>query len=224
MWGYRFAIHWGRFAWIGCNPRFAVVLRGAMDSYTMRNALVQQGALPSTGVTSHNNYFSLVLGQQFTFSPAWFGSLVLNASALHLTQTRNVQLGFALAFPFTTTRAPSPDLKPMATTSSSPGSPTSRYCGTSKNIRSGMTSTQRHGSHTPRFGVNFIHEPVLSGALTATAETLVTFPQDPTYYLANPEQFPDRLLMPGKPLHRRVTEVSRRMCSALGFTRKILGA
>jgi hypothetical protein len=30
----------------------------------------------------------------------------------------------------------------------------------------------------------------LSGALTGTAETLVTFPQDPTYYLANPAQFP----------------------------------
>src|SRR5208337_1524951 len=40
-------------------------LRAASDSYTMHNALVQQGALPSTGTTSHNNYFSLVLGQQF---------------------------------------------------------------------------------------------------------------------------------------------------------------
>src|SRR5208282_2242014 len=45
------------------------------------------------------------------------------------------------------------------------------------------------GSHAPRFGVNFIHEPVLSGALAATAETVYTFPQDPTYYLANPAQF-----------------------------------
>src|SRR6202795_80790 len=51
-------------------------LRGAMDTYTQHNTLVQQGALPSTGATSHNNYFSLVLGQQYTFSPNWFGSLV----------------------------------------------------------------------------------------------------------------------------------------------------
>ena len=64
-------------------------LRGAIDSYTTHNALVQQGALPSTGVTSHNNYFNAVLGQQFTFSPDWIGSLVLEASGLHLTQTRN---------------------------------------------------------------------------------------------------------------------------------------
>ena len=37
--------------------------------------------------------------------------------------------------------------------------------------------------------MNFIHEPVLSGALTATPETLVTLPEDPTFYLANPAQF-----------------------------------
>ncbi|MBA0088322.1 MAG: carboxypeptidase regulatory-like domain-containing protein, partial [Acidobacteria bacterium Pan2503] len=78
-------------------------LRAATDSYTTHNGLVQQGALPSTGATQHNNYFSFVLGQQTTFSPQWFGSLVLNSSLLHLTQTRNDTLGFALAFPFTTT-------------------------------------------------------------------------------------------------------------------------
>src|SRR5258708_20042289 len=37
--------------------------------------------------------------------------------------------------------------------------------------------------HTLRFGVNSIHEPVLSGALTSNTETLVTFPQNPAYYL-----------------------------------------
>ena len=63
-------------------------LRAAGDTYTTHNALVQQGALPSTGVTSHNNYFNAVVGQQFTFSPEWFGSLVLDSSGLHLTQTR----------------------------------------------------------------------------------------------------------------------------------------
>ena len=44
-------------------------LRGAIDTYTTHNALVQQGALPSTGATSHNNYISTVVGNQFTFSP-----------------------------------------------------------------------------------------------------------------------------------------------------------
>src|SRR5262249_10975246 len=78
-------------------------LRGALDTYTEHNALVQQGALPSTGATSHNNYFSVVLGNQFTFSPDWTAALVLSAGGLHLTQTRDETQGFALAFPFTTT-------------------------------------------------------------------------------------------------------------------------
>src|SRR6201998_4188152 len=64
-------------------------LRGALDTYTHHNALGQQGALPSPGATSHNNYVSVGLGQQYGFSPAWLGSLVLNASGLHLTQARN---------------------------------------------------------------------------------------------------------------------------------------
>jgi len=165
-------------------------LRGAMDSYTMRDALVQQGALPSTGATSHNNYFSLLLGQQFTFSPSWFGSLVLNVSALHLTQTRNVQLGFALAFPFTTTSSAITGFETYGDNQFVTAITNFPVLRNQQKYQVRYDATHVAGSHTPRFGVNFIHEPVLSGALTATAETLVTFPQDPTYYLANPEQFP----------------------------------
>jgi hypothetical protein len=165
-------------------------LRGASDSYTMHNALVQQGALPSTGTTSHNNYFSLVLGQQFTFSPSWFGSLVLNASALHLTQTRNVQLGFALAFPFTTTSSAITGFETYGDNQFVTGITNFPVLRNQQKYQVRYDVTHVAGSHAPRFGVNFIHEPVLSGALTATKETLVTFPQDPAYYLANPAQFP----------------------------------
>ncbi len=165
-------------------------LRAASDSYTMHNALVQQGALPSTGTTSHNNYFSLVLGQQFTFSPSWFGSLVLNASALHLTQTRNVRLGFALAFPFTTTSSTITGFETYGDNQFVTGIANFPVLRNQEKYQVRYDLTHVAGSHAPRFGVNFIHEPVLSGALTGTAETLVTFPQDPTYYLANPAQFP----------------------------------
>lgn len=164
-------------------------LRAASDSYIMDNALVQQGALPSTGTTSHNNYFSLVLGQQFTFSPSWFGSLVLNASALHLTQTRNVQLGFALAFPFTTTSSAITGFETYGDNQFVTGIANFPVLRNQQKYQVRYDLTHAAGSHAPRFGVNFIHEPVLSGALTATAETLVTFAQDPTYYLANPAQF-----------------------------------
>src|SRR6266446_1523143 len=46
-----------------------------------------------------------------------------------------------------------------------------------------------HGRHAPRLGVNFIHEPVLSGALAATAETVLTYSNDPSFYAANPSLF-----------------------------------
>ncbi len=45
----------------------------------------------------------MVVGQQFIFSPTWLGSLTLTASYLHLTEARNSDYGFALAFPFSST-------------------------------------------------------------------------------------------------------------------------
>ncbi|HWY05411.1 MAG TPA: TonB-dependent receptor [Candidatus Acidoferrales bacterium] len=158
-------------------------LRGAMDSYTQHNALVQQGALPSTGATSHNNYFSLVLGQQYTFSPNWIGSLVLNASGLHLTQTRNETQGFALAFPFTTTSSTITGFETFGDNQFVTGIAAFPVLRKQEKYQVRYDVTHIMGRHTARFGVNFIHEPVLSGALTSNAETLVTFPQNPAFYL-----------------------------------------
>src|SRR5580658_6973638 len=75
-------------------------LRTSQDSYLTHNALVEQGTLPSTGLTTHNNYWNVALSNTYAFSPAWLGTFVIGASELHLTQTRNSDLGFALAFPF----------------------------------------------------------------------------------------------------------------------------
>jgi hypothetical protein len=177
-----------RFDWAQ-SERSRWFLRAAVDTYTMRNALVQQGALPSTGTTSHNNYFSIVIGQQFTFSPTWFGSLVLNFSGLHLTQTRNSDLGFALAFPFTTTSSVTTGFETYGDNQFVTGIADFPVLRNQQKYQVRYDVTHVMGSHAPRFGVNFIHEPVLSGALTANAESLITFPQDPTYYLENPAQF-----------------------------------
>lgn len=165
-------------------------LRAAMDSYTTHNALVQQGALPSTGATSHNNYFSAVIGQQFTFSPEWIGSLVLEFSGLHLTQTRNSDFGFALAFPFTTTSSTITGFETFGDNQFVTGIANFPVLRNQQKYQVRYDVAHTIGHHAPRFGVNYIHEPVLSGALTANAETLITFPQDPTYYVANPAQFP----------------------------------
>lgn len=55
------------------SPRSQWFLRAGMDSNVTNNDLVQQGTLPSTGVTSHSNYLNLLLNEQYTFSPAWLG-------------------------------------------------------------------------------------------------------------------------------------------------------
>ena len=59
-----------RFYW-SQSSRSQWFFRGSADSYTTHNALVQQGMLPSTVATTHNNYANFVINNQFTFSPAW---------------------------------------------------------------------------------------------------------------------------------------------------------
>jgi len=158
-------------------------LRGAMDTYTQHNALVQQGALPSTGAASHNNYFSLVLGQQYTFSTNWIGSLVLNVSCLHLTQIRNETQGFALAFPFTTTSSTITGFETYGDNQFVTGIAAFPVLRNQEKYQVRYDVTHVLARHTLRFGVNFIHEPVLGGALTSNAETLVTFPRNPAFYI-----------------------------------------
>lgn len=178
-----------RFDWAQ-SERSRWFLRWGVDTYITRNALVQQGALPSTGVTAHNNYFNGVIGQQEQFSPTWIGSLVLEYSELHLTQTRNSDLGFALAFPFTSTSSVISGFETYGDNQFVTGIADFPVLRNQEKYQLRYDLTHTTGHHTLQFGVNFIHEPVLSGALTGNAETLVTFPQDPTYYLANPAQFP----------------------------------
>ncbi|MGC1618034.1 MAG: TonB-dependent receptor, partial [Candidatus Acidiferrum sp.] len=177
-----------RFDWQQ-SDRSQWFLRFSADSYLTHNALVQQGTLPSTGATTHNNYWSFALGNQFTFSPDWLGSFDFGGSGLHLTQTRNSDLGFALAFPFSSTTATTSGLETFGDNqfvTAITAFPTLRNQ-EKYQVRYDVTHTT--GKHAPRFGINFIHEPVMSGALTANAETLVSFVLDPTDYAADPAQF-----------------------------------
>ena len=164
-------------------------LRASGDSYLTRNAMVQQAALPSTGATSHNNYFNLVVGNQYLFNPYWLGSFVFNASGLHLTATRNSYLGFALDFPFTSTRSTISGLETFGDNQFVTPITAFPVLRNQEKYQFRYDVTHTHGQHSPRLGVNFIHEPVLSGALTATAETVVTYSNDANFYAANPSLF-----------------------------------
>ena len=165
-------------------------LRTSEDSYLTRNNLVQQATLPSTGLTTHNNYWNTVISNTYAFSPTWLGTFVFDASELHLTQARNSTLGFALAFPFSATSLTVSGFETFGDNQFA--TPITFFPSLRNQEKYQFRYDMNHstGDHSFKFGVNFIHEPVLSGAFPGNQETLYTFPEDPSYYVLNPTQFP----------------------------------
>jgi hypothetical protein len=165
-------------------------LRTSEDSYLTHNALVAQATLPSTGLTTHNNYWNTVLSNSYAFNPTWLGTFVFDASLLHLTQTRNSTLGFALAFPFSSTTLTVSGFETYGDNQFA--TPITLFPSLRNQQKYQFRYDVSHvtGDHSFKLGVNFIHEPVLAGAFPGNQETLYSFPNDPTFYLANPEQFP----------------------------------
>jgi Carboxypeptidase regulatory-like domain/TonB dependent receptor len=177
-----------RFDWAQ-SARSQWFLRAGIDNYLTHNAGVQQAALPSTGAEAHNNYMNLIVSNQFTWSPTWVGSFVFSAGGLHLTEARNSNLGFALAFPFTATSATISGLETFGDNQFLTPITAFPILRNQEKYQFRYDVTHTVGAHAFQFGANFIHEPVLDGALASNAETLVTFPNDPTFYLTNPAQF-----------------------------------
>jgi hypothetical protein len=164
-------------------------LRTSEDTYTTHNALVQQGTLPSTGLITHNNYWNVVLSNTYTFNSRWLGNLVLDASLLHLTQTRNSDLGFALAFPFSSTALTISGFETFGDNQFA--TPITLFPDLRNQDRYQFRYDLTHvrSTHALKFGIDFIHEPVLSGAFASTAETLARYVNNPTYYVENPGVF-----------------------------------
>jgi hypothetical protein len=145
--------------------------------------------LPSTGLLTHNNYFSLVLANQYSFTPKLLGRILFNASGLHLTQTRNSDLGFALSFPFSST---SLTVSGFETFGDNQFATPITFFPSERNQEKYQLRydlTQEFARHAINVGVNFIHEPVLGGAFPGNTETLYQLPQNPTYYVNNTAQF-----------------------------------
>src|ERR1019366_801187 len=177
-----------RFDWAE-SPKSQWFLRTSGDSYLTHNALVEQGTLPSTGLTTHNNYWNTVISNAYTFSPTWLGNLVLGASLLHLTQTRNSDLGFALAFPFSSTALTISGFETFGDNQFA--TPITLFPDLRNQDKYQFRYDLSHvaGSHALKFGIDFIHEPVLGGGFASTAETLAQYVNNPTYYVQNPGVF-----------------------------------
>jgi hypothetical protein len=164
-------------------------LRVSQDSYLTHNALVQQATLPSTGLTTHNNYWNVALSNTYAFNSTWLGNLVLDASLLHLTQTRNSDLGFALAFPFSSTALTVSGFETFGDNQFATPITLFPDLRNQDKYQARYDVTHATGDHSVRVGVNFIHEPVLSGAFASTAETLAQYVNNPTFYVQNPMVF-----------------------------------
>jgi len=177
-----------RFDWAQ-SERSQWFLRAAVDRYTTDNDLVQQATLPSTGATSRANYMNLLLNQHFSFGPTWLGSFTVEASALHHTETRNTDLGFALAFPFSSTASTISGFETFGDNQFVTPITAFPVLRNQEKYQFRYDLSHPTGHHAPRFGINLIHEPVLSGALSGNAETLIQFPSNPDFYVANPSQF-----------------------------------
>src|SRR5271169_4134875 len=164
-------------------------LRVSSDSYITHNALVQQATLPSTGLLTHNNYWNVAFSNSYTFSSTWLGNLVLDASLLHLTQTRNSDLGFAIQFPFSVTALTVSGFETFGDNQFA--TPITLFPDLRNQDKYQVRYDLSHvvGSHALKFGVDFIHVPVLSGAFASTAETLAQYLNNPTYYVQNPGVF-----------------------------------
>jgi outer membrane receptor protein involved in Fe transport len=164
-------------------------LRLALDRYSTGNDLVQQATLPSTGVTSRAHYFNLALNQQYAFSPTWLGSFTFGASTLQNTETRNQQLGFALAFPFSSTYRTISGFETFGDNQFVTPITAFPVARSQDKYQFRYDLSHSTGQHAPRAGLSFIHEPVLSGALSGNAETLISYPGNPDFYAQNPGQF-----------------------------------
>jgi hypothetical protein len=161
-------------------------LRDSVDNYTTHNALVQQATLPSTGLLAHNSYLSMVVGNDYAFTQNVLGKFVFNAGGLHLTQARNSNLGFALAFPFSSTAATISGFETFGDNQFATPITFFPAVRNQEKYQLRYDLSYARSRHTLQFGVNLVHEPVLGGTFPDNPEVLHLFPLNPTDYLAQP--------------------------------------
>jgi hypothetical protein len=164
-------------------------LRESLDNYTTNDDLVQQATLPSTGATSGSKYENFVLGNTFVFSSTWLGSFIFDASFLHHTESRNSNLGFALAFPFSATFQTISGFETFGDNQFATPITAFPVLRNQEKYQFRYDVSHSSGRHVPKLGINFIHEPVLSGALSGEEETFIQYVSNPSFYVDKPSQF-----------------------------------
>ncbi len=185
---FRDTIYTGRLDW-SQSPHSQWFLRFGLDRNRTMNDLVQQATLPSTGATTHSNYYSTLVSNTWQLSDKWLGEFTFQASQFYHSKDRNSNLGEAFAFPFSSTAITTSGFETFGDnqfTTAITAFPIRRM---QEKYQVRYDVVHVGGTHAVKFGVNFIHEPVLSGLLATNAETLFRFAHDPSFYAANPALF-----------------------------------
>jgi hypothetical protein len=159
--------------------------RGSFDLNNTKNDLVHEGALPSTGFATTSHYYSFLIGNQYQFSPLWVDSFIFQASSFHHEKARNSNLGFGLAFPFSTTVLTTSGFETFGDNQFVTPITAFPINRDQQKYQFRYDVTHPTGTHSPKFGINFIHEPVLSGRLSDNAERLIQFAVDPSELVAS---------------------------------------
>ncbi|MGI9071405.1 MAG: carboxypeptidase regulatory-like domain-containing protein [Bryobacteraceae bacterium] len=164
-------------------------LRGGTDRYDTKNDLIQQATLPSAGAYSRSQYYNALLHNDFVFTPQWLGILTLQANGFHHTERRNSNFGFALSFPFSVNYLTTSGFETFGDNQFATPITAFPILRDQQKYQTRYDVVHASGLHSIKFGVNFIHEPVLGGELASNPETSVTFPQDPSFYVNHPARF-----------------------------------
>ena len=171
------------------SPRSQWFLRGSFDINRTRNDLVQESTLPSTGASTHASYYSFLVSNQFDFSPTWIGSLIVQYNSFDNTKVRNSNLGLSLAFPFSSNFRTTSGFETFGDNQFVTPITAFPIKRDQQKLQFRYDVAHSAGKHSPKFGVNFVNEPVLSGQLADDPETILQFQNDPSFYLANPALF-----------------------------------
>ena len=174
-------------------------IRGSLDNYTTNNNYVQQFTLPSTGTTSGSKYGNVVINNTYAFNSNWLGSLTIGASTLHHTEARNQYLGYALAFPFSSTAQTISGFETFGDNQFQTAITAFPVLRDQQKYQFRYDLSRAKGEHASKFGIQLIHEPVLGGALSGTAETFIQYANNPSFYAANPGQFYNNLMCVNPP-------------------------
>jgi len=174
----------GRLDWAQ-SQRARWFLRFSTDRNTTHNDLVQQGALPQTGFSTDSNYYTLLGSQQFAYSQKWFGEAVVEASFFDHEKARNSNLGYGLAFPFSTTVLTTSGFETFGDNQFMTAITAFPIYREQQKYQFRYDLSHDTGKHNQKFGINLIHEPVLRGRFADSAERLIAFENNPDFYTAN---------------------------------------